>query len=267
MVLGLSVVFGITRIINFAHGEMMILASLLTITFYQYMHLNLLLLLPLLALVMFGAGYGFQKFFITHLTTKNEHVQFIGLSAFAMILLNLELLIFGSEARSLVVLGALDSLTFGPFLIDKIRLYGAVIAFTITIVLFWFFRHTATGTAIRACSDNSFAAKVIGLNDEKLYAISFGIAGAILALSGGLISLLIDIVPQLGPHLTLLSFVVVIMGGLNSMTGALAGGILLGISESYVAFYGQSSLKSFVSFGLLILILLLRPQGLLAERG
>ncbi len=267
MALGLSVVFGVTRIVNFAHGEMLILAALLAITVYHHFHIHPLVLMPVLSILMFVAGYLLQHHCIAPLLKGPEHSQFIALTAIAMIVLSGQLLIFGSDVQSVLTPSSLESFTWGPFLIDRIRVLTAAVALITAALLFVFFYYTHTGKAIRACAENRFAAKVIGLNDQRLYAISFGIGSAVLAVSGCLFSLLMDITPQAGPHLTLLSFVIVIIGGLNQMAGPLAGGILLGIAEAYTAFYGQSSYKSFVSFSLLILILLIRPQGLLSKRA
>jgi branched-chain amino acid transport system permease protein len=266
MALSLSVVFGVTRIVNFAHGEILVFGSLIAITCYHAFGIHPLIILPFLCIFLFVGGYSLQWGIINHLLKSSEHSQFIALSAIAIIFLNLQLLMFGSNSQSVVTSSSLESIAVGPFLIDYMRLLAAGVAVLTTLLTYSFIYYTSSGKAIRACTDNRFAALTIGLNDKHLYALSFAVAGSILGVTGCLFSLLMDISPQIGPQLTLLSFTIVIIGGLNNQAGALLGGIIVGTVEAYTAFYSQSSLKSLVSFGLLILVLLVRPQGLLTRR-
>lgn len=266
MALGLSIIFGVTHIINFAHGEMLILASLLAISLYSLFSVPLLMLLPLVGGLMFIFGYLLQKGLINRLLSHSSHSQFITMAGIALVLLNLEQLIFGTEAKSLVTSYSLASLQFGDFLIDYPRLFAAIGATITVIILFFLFKSTYYGKAIRACADNLFGAKIIGLNYPNLYAISFGIACLAIGISGTLLSLVIDITPQAGPQFTLLGFIIVILGGLGNITAALAGGVLVGIIEAYAAFFTSASLKSLFSFIFLIFALLIRPQGLFGKR-
>jgi len=199
--------------------------------------------------------------------SRPDYMQFILLISLALILTNGALLTFGPEARGIQVDLAFDSYEFGPFLIDKVRLLAAACAVGVTALLLAFFRFTLTGKAIRAAADNRIGAQVIGLDIGKLYAVTFGIGTASLGAAGVLMALLNDAIPRLGPELTLLSFIIVIVGGLGSMAGALAGGVLIGVSEALAGTLLQPSLKSLFSFGLLVLILLFRPQGLLGDRS
>src|SRR4029453_896873 len=128
---------------------------------------------------------------------------------------------------------------------------------------FAFFKLTRTGTAIRACADNYLGAKGGGLNVKRDYAFTFGLGAAGVFVAGAMMCLLVDVTPVLGPAYTLLAFVIVIVGGLGSMGGALLGGVLIGVSEALAGLFITPSAKSMVSFGLLILVLLARPQGLM----
>ena len=133
--------------------------------------------------------------------------------------------------------------------------------------LLWaFFRFTRIGKAIRACADNLLGARVVGLNVAHLYALTFGLGCACVAVAGTLLMLLVDVTPASGPAYTLLAFVIVIVGGLGSMAGALAGGVLIGVSEAAAGIFFTPSAKSMVSFALLIVVLAFRPQGLFARR-
>jgi branched-chain amino acid transport system permease protein len=160
----------------------------------------------------------------------------------------------------------LESYEIGAILIDKARLYAAGAALVATAGLFAFFKLTLTGKAIRACADNYLGARVVGLDVKHLYALTFGLGSACLAVAGCAMVLLVEVTPSLGPAYTLLAFVIVIVGGLGSMGGALLGGILIGVSEALAGLLIAPSAKSMVSFGLLILVLLFRPQGLLGRR-
>ena len=133
--------------------------------------------------------------------------------------------------------------------------------------LFCLFQIHSTGKAIRACADNYLGAKVVGLNVKRLYALTFGLGAACVAVAGCAMVLLVDVTPGLGPYYTLLAFVIVIVGGLGSMGGALLGGVLIGVSEALAGLFIAPSAKSMFSFGLLILVLLVRPQGLLGKRA
>jgi branched-chain amino acid transport system permease protein len=266
MAIGLSVVFGVTRIVNFAHGEMLVLAAFIAIYLHKSLGIDPLLLIPLVSIIMFGVGYFLQKLMINRLLNRSEHSQFLALAAMAIILLNLQQIIFGSEAQAIVTSYSLQSIEIWGVLFDTVRLLTGAIAFIVIFLLLSFFYYTHHGKAIRACADNLLGSQIIGLNYKKLYAFSFAVAAACLGVAGTLLSLVIDVTPHTAPQLTLLSFIIVILGGLGSMVGALIGGILIGVIESYAAFFVQGSLKSLFSFLILILILLIRPQGLLAKK-
>ncbi len=267
MALGLSVIFGVMRIVNFAHGEMAVVAMYAAWAASRYLGLDPLLALLPIAALMFGAGYLLQRGLIQPFVDRPDYMQFILLISVALILTNGALLLFGPEARGIQVDYAFDSYEIGPLLIDKVRLLAAGAALILTGLLLAFFRFTLTGKAIRAAADNRIGAQVIGLDIGKLYAVTFGIGTASLGAAGVLLALLNDAIPRLGPELTLLSFIIVIVGGLGSMAGALAGGVLIGVSEALAGTLLQPSLKSLFSFGLLVQILLFRPQGLLGDRS
>jgi branched-chain amino acid transport system permease protein len=194
-----------------------------------------------------------------------EHLQFLLLAGVATVLVSLGQMVFGPDAQGAPVHYALDSYALGPIIIDKVRVFAAVAALAVAGLLFGFFRYTLLGKAIRACADNRQGALVVGLNVPRLYALTFGIGAACIGAAGAIILLLVDVHPYLAPGYTLLAFVVVIVGGLGSMPGALLGGVLIGASEALAGFLLAPSLKSAFSFAVLILVLLLRPQGLLGR--
>jgi len=266
MALGLSVIFGVVRVVNFAHGEMMTIAMYAATVLFAAFKLDPFLAMLPVAAVFFVFGYALQAGFINPFITRPEHSQFMLLVAVAIILTNGLLMIFGPDARNVQVDYQLESFELGPVLVDKARLYAALAALVAAAALFAFFRFTLTGKAIRACADNYLGAKVVGLNVKHLYSLTFGLGAACLAIAGCALVVLVDVTPPLGPAYTLLAFVIVIVGGLGSMGGALLGGVLIGVSEALAGLFIVPSAKSMFSFGLLILVLLFRPQGLLGRR-
>ncbi len=266
MALGLSVIYGVVRIVNFAHGELMATAMYAAVFAFALAGIDPLWMIVPLALAFFGIGYGLQRALINPFIDRPEHSQFILLLAVALILVNVLLVAFGPDARAVQVSYALDSYEIGPLLVDKVRVICAAAALMACALLFAIFRYTPFGKAIRACADNLLGAKVVGLNVEHLYAVTFGLGIACVGVAGCLLSMLIDVTPSIGPAYTLLAFVIVIIGGLGSMVGALAGGVLIGVSESVAGLLFTPSAKSMLSFALLILVLAFRPQGLFKAR-
>ena len=266
MALGLSVIFGVVRVVNFAHGEMMTIAMYAAVVLFSAFGLDPFLAMLPVALAFFALGYALQAAIINPFITRPEHSQFMLVVAIAIILVNALLIAFGPDARNVQVGYQLESYQFGSILVDKARLYAALAAIAVSALLFAFFRHTRTGKAIRACADNHLGAKVVGLNVKHLYALTFGLGSACVAVAGCMMILLVDVTPVLGPAYTLLAFVIVIVGGLGSMGGALAGGVLIGASEALAGLFITPSAKSMFSFALLILVLLFRPQGLLGRK-
>jgi branched-chain amino acid transport system permease protein len=266
MALGLSVVFGVVRVVNFAHGEMMTIAMYLAVVLFAQFHLDPLLMLVPIAAVLFVAGYALQAGLINPFITRPEHSQFLLLVALGLIIVNVLLIVFGPDARSVQTSYAYDSFEIGSLIVDASKLYAGAAAIVLTAVLFGFFRFTRTGTAIRACADNYTGAQVVGLNVKHFYALTFAIGAACVGAAGAIMTLIIDVTPMLGPSYTLLAFVIVVTGGLGSMPGALLGGVLIGLTEAFAGLLFTPSAKSMFAFGILVLVLLFRPQGLLGKR-
>ncbi|HXW40695.1 MAG TPA: branched-chain amino acid ABC transporter permease, partial [Xanthobacteraceae bacterium] len=184
----------------------------------------------------------------------------------AIVIVNALLIVFGPDARTVQTAYAYDSFQFGPLIVDAAKLYAGTAAIVFAALLFAFFRFTLVGTAIRACADNYTGALVVGLNVDRLYALTFGIGTACVGAAGAMLTLIVDVTPMIGPTYTLLAFVIVITGGLGSMPGALIGGLLIGLTEALAGLMFTPSAKSMFAFAILVLVLLFRPQGLLGKR-
>jgi branched-chain amino acid transport system permease protein len=263
--LGLSVIFGVIRIVNFAHGELLVIGMFLALMLFRWFGLDPLWSVPLGAAALFVVGYALQHFVVRRVSYLPDHMQFLLLAGIAIMIVSACLVIFGPDAQGVQIPYALDSFALGSLIIDKPRLYAALAAVVVASLLLLFFKYSPTGRAIRACADNYVGAKVVGLNVDRLYALTFGIGAACIGAAGCIVLLLVQVHPYLAPAYTLLAFIVVIVGGMGSLFGALFGGILIGVSEEIASVILQPSLKTAFSFGLLIVVLLLRPQGLLGR--
>jgi branched-chain amino acid transport system permease protein len=267
MALGLSVIFGVMRVVNFAHGEMMSIAMYLTVLLFSSLNLDPLVMLVPIAAVLFVFGCALQAGLINPFISRPEHSQFLLLVALALIIVNTLLILFGPDARTVQTSYAFDSFQVGALIVDATKLYAGAAAIVVAALLFAFFRFTPLGKAIRACADNYTGALVVGLDVKRLYALTFGIGAACVGAAGVMMTLIVDVTPIIGPTYTLLAFVIVITGGLGSMAGALLGGLLIGVTEALAGLLFTPSAKSMFAFAILVLVLLFRPQGILGRRS
>ncbi|WP_406858275.1 branched-chain amino acid ABC transporter permease [Alsobacter sp. KACC 23698] len=271
MALGLSVIFGVVRVVNFAHGEFAVLGMYAAFVLFTGLGLDPFIAMAPIAALFFVIGYGLQRALINPFITRPEHEQFILLVGLAIIMVNGLLMIFGPDARHANLSYSFDSWLVptgfsAEIIVDKVRVYAALAALVVCGLLFAFFRFTLTGTAIRACADNLVGAAVVGLDVKRLYALTFALGLACVGAAGSLMVALTDVTPMLAPSFTLLAFTIVIIGGLGSMMGALAGGLLIGVAEALASVVAAPSLKSMISFALLVIVLAFRPQGLMGRR-
>ena len=267
MALGLSVIFGVVRVVNFAHGEMMTIAMYIAVTLFAAFKLDPLLMMLPIAAALFVFGYALQLGVISPFISRPEHSQFMLLVAIAVIIVNGLLIVFGPDARNVQTAYAFDSFAVGPLIVDATKVYAGLAAIAVAAALFAFFQFSSIGKAIRACADNYTGALVVGLDVKRLYALTFGIGAACTGAAGVMLVLIVDVTPPLGPAYTLLAFVIVITGGLGSMPGALVGGVLIGLTEAMAGLLFTPSAKSMFAFAILVFVLLFRPQGILGKRA
>ena len=267
MALGLSVIFGVVRVVNFAHGEMMTVAMYIAVTLFTAFQFDPLVMLAPIGAVLFAFGYVIQKAVINRFITGPQYTQFLLLVAMAIIIVNGLLIVFGPDAQNVQTSYAYDSYQVGRLIIDAAKLYAGIAAIVVAAALFAFFRFTRLGTAIRACADNYTGALVVGLDVKHIYALTFGLGTACVGAAGCMLLLIFDVTPSVGPAYTLLAFVIVITGGLGSMPGALIGGVLIGLTEAMAGLLFSPSAKSMFAFAILVLVLLFRPQGIMGKRA
>jgi branched-chain amino acid transport system permease protein len=264
--LGLTIIFGVMRIVNFAHGEMVVIGMYVAYGMWFATHWPPWTLAPVAALALFLVGYALQMGVVNAFIDRPQHAQFILFIAFALIITGLHLALFGPDPRPIQSADSLRSYVIGPLRLDVIRTQAALAALAMIGALILFLQQSTLGRSIRAAADNPVGAQVIGIKIKRVYAVTAGIGMACAGAAGALISPLFDTQPFLATNFTLISFIIVIVGGLGSLTGALLGGVLIGLAEAVAAVIVSPALKTTFSYALLILVLLLRPNGLFGER-
>jgi len=265
--LGLSLIFGVMKVINFAHGEMMVFAMFLSITLLLWGGLDPYLSLVIVAAVMFGVGYGIQRVFVNRILELPEAMQVLVLVGLGIIFENVTLMIWGGSDISPKTSLALSSFRWGPVTVDVPRLIAFILAIVITLLVLLFLKKTNIGKSIRAAADNRYGALIIGAHINRIYGICFGIGAACVGAAGALLVPLMPAKATMGAPYPMVSFVIVILGGMGSLIGALIGGLIVGVAESLGTVFLPSSMKQVVSFTIMIVILLFRPQGLFGGRG
>jgi branched-chain amino acid transport system permease protein len=266
MALGLSLIYGIVKVVNFAHGEMitfgMLFLCLVEMNFSVPLCQSFIILLLLYFLFFTFFQYGILK----KLMGVNETTQFIGMAAIAMIMLNMNLMIFKADTYCLQAFNSLGSIDLGTFKIQKTRVIAACLSCLSTAILFLFLNKTLVGKGIKAISLNRKKALYMGLPFTPLLTFCFIILSVLMATSALSLTLIMNVSVHSAPEITLLCFIIVILGGLGHIHGTLLAGILIGYMETFITFYGTSLYKGLASFVLLILILIIKPQGLFNKK-
>ena len=260
--MGLSLIFGVMGVINFAHGQFMVIAMYLSYWIFVLLGLDPYLSLVIVAAAVFLLGYVIQSNLVNRILDYPEAIQVLPLVSLGLILENIALLLWGPDPRSPQTALGLETLWIGEIMIDVSRLIAFLLAFVITALIFLFLKRTDIGKSIRAASDNRMGAILVGIDVDRIYNFSFGLGAATTAAAGVLLLPIMPISPHIGHDFTLTAFIVVILGGMGNLIGALVGGLILGIAESASTLFLPATLKHAVSFGILIIIMLFRPQGL-----
>jgi branched-chain amino acid transport system permease protein len=267
MAVGLTLIFGVMRVVNFAHGDMMVWGMYLAWLLATRLGVDPYLGFVACALALFVLGFTVQRTLVDRILDAPHEMQILLMLGVALILENTALLVFGPEpARVRSPLGALTWYV-GPLYVDVARLAAFGVAIALTIALWLFLHRTDLGRSLRAAADNPYGALVIGTDVRRVYAVAFGIGAACVGAAGALTAAIIPFQPALGLPASVTSFNIVIIGGLGSMPGAFIGGLLVSLAESLGAVFLKPSLKELVSFSLLIVILLFRPAGLFGKRA
>jgi branched-chain amino acid transport system permease protein len=262
---GLSLIFGVSGVLNLAHGEFLMVSGLLVYLLYDRLGMNPFLAVALLVPVFYGIGYVFEKGLIRPLATRTEHVRLASaiLVTLGVALMAEDLADFashGSQFEKSVDL-FLPTLVIGKLYLPTLKLLTFVLVLALIAVLYLFLRHTYLGLAVRAVTQNRRGAQLSGINIVRINAIAFGIGTMLASAAGGFEVIHSYVAPNIGLPLTLKYLSIIVMGGLGSFLGVALGGIIIGLGESFVGFF-QPAWGQTVAYLLLVLILLIRPKGL-----
>ena len=262
--LGLGLIFGVMRVLNVAHGPLMMLGAYTTFWLFQRFGLNpylsILLSMPLLFLV----GLALQRFLVRRVVDAPELSSLLLTFGVSIALVNVAQLAFTSDLRSVEYLTG--SFLVGPFALSKPRLAACAFAIVITMASFVFLRATRLGKAIRAVSQSREVAQVCGIDVQRIHLLAFGLGSALAAAGGSLVAVMVAIQPEMGQVYTFKSFLVIVLGGAGNYPGALLGGLLLGLVEQLSSLFLTAQVNEAVAYVLLVLVLLIRPTGLLKGR-
>jgi branched-chain amino acid transport system permease protein len=265
MAVGLTLIFGVMRVVNFAHGDMMVwgmyLAWLLSIRAGIDPYVGFLVC----AAALFLFGLLIQRGLVERIVDAPHEMQILLMLGVALVLENAALVAFGPDPARVRSPLSQATVWIGPIFVDVARLVTFGLAMALTAALWLFLARTDLGRSMRAAADNPYGARVIGTDVRKVYAAAFGVGAACVGAAGALVSPILPFQPTSGLGLSVTSFNIVIIGGMGSLPGAFVGGILVSVAESMGAVFLSPSMKELVSFGLLIAILLFRPAGLFGK--
>ncbi|UZG44394.1 branched-chain amino acid ABC transporter permease [Caldimonas thermodepolymerans] len=270
--LGLSLIFGVLRIVNFAHGSFLMLAMFTAYWLQQLVGLDPYVSIVIAAPLMFVLGYAVQAVIVAPLIRREralvvEPISALLLTAGVYILIdNLALMAFGPNVRSSTSSIETTTIMLGDFPINTFRVIAAVVALALAGGLALWLARTDTGRAIRATALNRDAAAMSGIDVPHIYNLTFGLGCAAVGVMGCLIAPIIPLTPHVGLSFGIKSFIVVVLGGIGSIAGSLVGGIVIGLFESVASQFVATPTAAIFSLGLFIVILLVRPQGLMGKK-
>jgi branched-chain amino acid transport system permease protein len=263
--IGLTIIFGVMRVINFAHGDLLMIGMYGTFYLFTLFNIDPFVSIVITMPLMFLYGGFLQKVFINRIIGSLPQNQILLTIGMGLIMSNGIMLAFTSDYKILSTDYSSSSFDILGISISTPLLISFAITAGITAVLYWFLLKTDTGQAIRATAQDREAAQLMGINVKRMSIIAFGLGASLAGTAGALISPTYYIFPQVGSTFTLKAFVITVLGGMGSIVGATLGGILIGVAESIGGVYFGSGWKEVVVFVLFLLVLLFKPSGLMGK--
>jgi len=262
---GLTLIFGVMRVINFTHGETLMLGSYLTYFLFTLLGIDPFLSLPLAIFALFVLGVAIQRFFINPVLDTPHLNQILLTFGLVLIIQNLALILWSGNYISMTTRYSAISLKFGPLSVGLTRFLGLVIAISLTILLTVVLKRTEWGKSVRAVTQDREAAMLMGIDVNRVNMVAFGVGSAMGGAAGVVTSMIMYVFPLVGMIFVLKAFAIVVLGGFGSIGGAVLGSLILGLTESLVTNYvpNGSGWAEGVSFVVMILILVIRPKGLI----
>jgi branched-chain amino acid transport system permease protein len=265
--IGLNMIFGVMKIINFAHGSLMMVGMYACYWAVRLggvdPYLSILMVIPLL----FVLGALIQRLFINPIIDAPEHNQLLLTLGLSLFLENLALFLWSPDYRVLQTGYASVNFHYGDISLSLVRILAFVISMFGTAALFLLLTKTDLGKAIRAASEEPVGAMIVGVNVRKIYMVSFGVGAACAGVAGAAVAPFFPVYPTVGGLFVITAFVVVVLGGMGSFIGAFFGGLIIGMAESMGAIFMPASMKSLISFVIFVLILLFKPSGLFGGKS
>jgi branched-chain amino acid transport system permease protein len=265
--LGLTLIYGVLHIINFAHGALLTAAMFAAFFAHRLLGLDPYLAALGLTPLFFALGYGLQRFVIGPAAHGEDRNILLVTLALAVVIENALLYAFGADTRTLNLAYAFDVVDVGVAFLALPRVIGFGVVLAVALVLWLILALTDTGKAIRAVAKEKLGAELSGIDVAHVYAVTFGLGTACLAIAACLLIPTYYVNPHIGNAFVLVAFTIVVLGGMGSVTGALIGGLFVGVVESLCGLYLGESLGQIGIFIMFILVLLLRPSGLFGERA
>ena len=264
--LGLTLIFGLMRVVNFAHGEIYMLGGVAGWYFTTALGLNFFTALLVVAMVIAAFGWLVDRVLIERVRDKGEEAGILLTIGLSIFLANLTLLMVGPAPMK--VAGPIEEgvIFLGPVVVTKLRLLAVGVGIALIVGVNVLIRMTRLGQAMRATFQDQMAASLAGIRTDHVYACTFALGCTLAAMAGMLLASIYSTQASIGGLVSLKSFVVVILGGMGSFAGAVAGGLLLGIAEAMWGGYVSTGMVDIIGFALVIVILLARPQGMFSTR-
>lgn len=267
MGMGQNIIFGVMKIVNFCHGEMLMVGMYLTYMLYTYVGIDPYLALPLVALIMFLLGAVIQHTLITPSLKTKSFTNLLFLTVgLGLLLSNGALVLFGSDYKSIRTSYSQTNIMLGPVSVALPKLISFLVLIVVTIALFSFLKYSTTGKQIRAVSQNPVGAEVCGINVKRIYLLTYGLGIALAGIAGCLLTQFYSIYPTAGASFGFRALIVVVVGGLGSIPGAFFAGILLGLLEQMSALFISPSYSDMIVFITFIVILVVRQLLIMRRR-
>jgi len=261
---GITLIFGVLKVVNFAHGELMMVGMYATLLLYQGFGIHPYLAIPIVATLLFLIGVVLHSGLIRWAISGGHSQQIILTLGVSIFLQSLAVMIFGGNYRAIQLdpfLGG--SIDLWGIRIGTTRLAAFVISVVVTGLLIVFLDRTLIGTAIRATAMDGYAATLMGIPVERVYLVTMGIGAALAGITAALLMPIYPVYPTIGLNLVMVAFVVVVLGGMGSVVGAFYGGMIVGVVEALAGFVAGGSMSQVAVFALFLVILLVRPQGIM----
>lgn len=260
--MGIALVWGVMGILSFTQGEFLMIAMFCSFYLNLYFGLDPIVSLPICMAIMFGIGFIVYKLIIARALRGPILSQRLITFALSMVLVNLALLLFSGDFKTIPEVAISGSIDLGFMVLSKQKIVPFVISVCVAGFMFLFLNKTRTGKAIRATSMNKTAAGLVGINPEKTYALAFGLSAAIAGAAGCALTYFYYIYPNVGANFQLFGFIAVVMGGFGSIPGAFFGGLIMGLADSFTGVYMNTAFKYVGICVVFLLLVQFKPKGL-----